>query len=454
MPVLEHDLPGQTLDGYRVGKPVGRGAYAWVFEANQLSLDRGVALKVLDPLVARDPDAANRFDREGRAAARLDHPAIVDVHHAGTSEGLHFLAMRLIRGPGLDVVLRARGALRPEDALAVLRRIAAALDHAHARDVVHRDVKPSNILLERGELGQAWLGDFGIAVVVRMASTLSTATVGTASYMAPEQADSRRIGPAADQYSLACVAYEMLTGRVPFEGEDAVAVLLAHARDPVPPTGSGPLDAVFARALAKEPAGRYRDVAEFVRALDDALRLPVAVGPTTPMRTPAHAPVPPRAELRSPRRLWWYTGGAAAVVTAVVALVFLLRYPDSGAESGWVRLTGPGPVSYATPADWRTTASSDSVVIYSSANGETLFVGTEPSSTVDPVADMRQEFTGCREVSPISVAGKPAARCTVGDNRHITEVATGSAVVRFTFTDISSPADRDEVLGSVRLTGP
>lgn len=447
MPVLEHDLPGRTLDGYRVGRPVGHGAYAWVFEATQLSLDRGIALKVLDPLVARDPEAANRFDREGRAAARLDHPAIVDVHHAGTAEGLHFLAMRLIHGPGLDVVLRERGVLPPGDALAVLRRIAAALDHAHARDVVHRDVKPSNILLEHGEPGRAWLGDFGIAVVVRMANTLSTAAVGTASYMAPEQADSHRIGPPADQYSLACVAYEMLTGRVPFDGDDAVAVLLAHAREPVPTTGSGPLDAVFTRALAKEPAGRYRSVAEFVRALDDALRHPAAVGPTAPLHKPS-----PRAEPRQARRFWWYAGGGLAA--AVITLVVLLRYAGAdGVASGWVRHTGPGPVSYATPAGWRSTGSTDSVVVFSSDTGETLFVGTESSSTVDPVADMRQEFTGCREVSVTSVAGKPAARCSVGGGQHITQVVTGSAVVRFTFTAVSSPADQDGVLDSVRFTG-
>ncbi|HWM05365.1 MAG TPA: serine/threonine-protein kinase, partial [Actinophytocola sp.] len=168
----ELDLAGRTLGGYRVGELLGRGAFGWVYRATQLSLDRVVALKVLDPVVARNPDAARRFDREGRSAASLDHPAIVDVFDADSAGGLHYLAMRLIDGVALDEVLRRRR-LHPGEVAAVLARIAAALHHAHARGVVHRDVKPANILLEHGDPARAWLGDFGIAVSTRIAGALS-----------------------------------------------------------------------------------------------------------------------------------------------------------------------------------------------------------------------------------------------------------------------------------------
>ncbi|MGH2950267.1 MAG: serine/threonine-protein kinase, partial [Solirubrobacteraceae bacterium] len=280
----ELELAGRTLGGYRVDALLGRGAFGWVYRAHQLSLDRTVALKVLDPVVARNPDAARRFDREGRSAASLDHPAIVEVFDADSSGGLHYLAMQLIDGIALDELLRRRR-LAPGELGAMMVRIAPALDHAHARGVVHRDVKPANILLEQGNPARAWLGDFGIAVSVRVAGALSTATVGTAHYMAPEQLEPARVGPASDQYSLACVAYEALTGRRPFgtgNGDDVMAVLLAHRADPVPPTGSPALDAVFRTALAKSPADRYPTVRDFAAALDRARRTSAARPPQPP----------------------------------------------------------------------------------------------------------------------------------------------------------------------------
>jgi tRNA A-37 threonylcarbamoyl transferase component Bud32 len=248
--------PGRTLGRYVVESAIGEGGFATVFRAVDTVLGRPVALKVLDPVAQRDPTVARRFLREGRAVASLDHHAIVPVYDAGEDDGLLWLAMRLIEGRSLAEVLD--GGRRPtgDEVVALVDRIGPALDHAHAQGVVHRDVKPSNILLESGDPTRAWLADFGIAATARTAGRYTTGMLGTAAYMAPEQARPHEVGPPADIYSLGCVVYELVTGRRPFPGDDHVALLMAHATLRVPPSGDARLDRVLARALAKDPAAR------------------------------------------------------------------------------------------------------------------------------------------------------------------------------------------------------
>ncbi|MGH3756790.1 serine/threonine-protein kinase [Actinophytocola sp.] len=435
------DLTGRTLAGYRVGTLLGHGAYGWVFQAHQLSLDRPVALKVLDPAVARNPDAARRFDREGRSAAALDHPAIVDVYHAGESDGFHFLAMRIIDGVALDRML-ARGPLSTPELLALLHRIGPALDHAHARGVIHRDVKPANILLEQGDPGRAWLGDFGIAVSVRLPGATTTATIGTPHYMAPEQAGAGRVGPAADQYSLACVAYQAITGRCPFAGDDMFAVLLAHQAEPPPPTGSPALDAVLGKAMAKQPDARYRTVTEFVAALDAALR---------PARSTVRlAGAPPR---RARGRGRWVAGvGAVALVAAggVTAAVFLPdgTQPTGGeAPPGWVAVDGPGSVRYTVPPDWDK-ADAGPVYRFTASGQQRLTVGSETPVAADPKADLTRLFSCADEPREHTVPAGTAASCTA-DGTRMTVVVAEATAVRFVFTDQVSPADSDTILTSL-----
>ncbi len=262
-------LLGRTVGRYRLDCELGTGAVATVYRATDLALDRLVAVKVLGGPARRDPAAARRFFHEGRLAARLDHPAIVAIYDVGEDDRLLYLAMRLVDGPSLAAA-PAPPATIQED-LAVLHRIGDALDHAHQREVVHRDVKPSNILLEGGQASRACLVDFGIATTVRTSGLYTTGAIGTAAYMAPEQATPGSAGPAADRYSLACVAYELLCGRRPFPGEDHVALLVRHATEPVPPTGSTSLDQVFVAGLAKDPADRPASCAELVAALQRVL---------------------------------------------------------------------------------------------------------------------------------------------------------------------------------------
>ena len=442
MPIPE--LTGRTLAGYRIGEPIGRGASGMVFRARQVSLDREVAFKVLDPAVARDAEAARRFDREGRSAARLDHPAVVDVYQSGVDEGWHFLAMRLINGPSLDKV-RLDGV----GTLSMVDRMAGALDHAHQAGIVHRDVKPANILLERGDPERAWLGDFGIAVALRGAGPLSTAVLGTAAYMAPEQADPARIGPATDQYALACVAYQCLTGRLPFDREDILALLLAHTRDPVPSTGSAALDGVFDRALAKQPEHRYGSVREFAAALRAAcVSPPVAARPMTP--GPAAGATFGRPG-RSRRRRWAWTGLAAVVLVGLgVAGWLIVDANGAGVPAGWTAVSGPGPVSYAVPGGWQRGDAVSSLVTYLSGGTDVLLVGAA-QTTATPAQDLAST-RGCADPVSVTLGGRQGAECRGADGQ-VAEVSLGNTLVRFVFTANTPATDVNGVLNTVTFTG-
>jgi hypothetical protein len=339
--------------------------------------------------------------------------------------------MRLIDGIALDELLRRRR-LGPGELAAILRRIAPALDHAHARGVVHRDVKPANILLQHGDPGRAWLGDFGIAVSMRVAGTLSTAAVGTAHYMAPEQLDAPRVGPAADQYSLACVAFEVLTGRPPFGAgsDDVMAVLLAHRTGSAPPNGSAALDAVFATALARDPADRYPTAADFAAALDRALR----------------TPAPRRA-----RRRWLLAGGVAVVAAGAVAAFTLPGNAGTpttpSTTDGWTTVDGPG-ATFQVPPDWQR-ENTGAVVSFTDSGTQVLVVGGDRGNT-EPADDLRKLYECTGAVDDGAVAGLPAASCAVRD-RHATVVASNGTIVRFAFEPGVSAADRGRVLASLTI---
>ena len=245
---------------------------ASVYEALDPALDRHVALKVLPAEFLHDPAFADRFRQEARVAAKLEHPHIVPIHAYGIEGGRPWMAMRLVTGGSLAERVRALLRCRPARRPAVLRDVAAALDYAHARGVVHRDVKPANVLLD--EAGRAYLADFGIARMLE-GSSVATATgliQGTPSYMAPEQAMGAKVDRLADVYALGVVAFECLTGRVPYTGTTPVAILMKHVQEPVPePTEAEvapALTAVLRRCLAKTPAERWPTAGAFSAALE------------------------------------------------------------------------------------------------------------------------------------------------------------------------------------------
>ena len=228
---------------YEIIEELGRGGFATVYRARDVELERVVALKVLHPHYAEDKQFVDRFRQEARAAARLRHPHIVTVYETGEADGQLYIAMEYLPGRTLQALLDAEGALFLERALPILEQVAEALDYAHAQGVVHRNVKPGNVMVEQAAEGvRATLTDFGLVKALAASTALTSrgTLLGSPEYMSPEQADPQRageVGPAADRYALGVVAYQMLTGRVPFPG-NTPATLYAHEHKPVPPPRS------------------------------------------------------------------------------------------------------------------------------------------------------------------------------------------------------------------------
>src|SRR3954469_10676943 len=289
MAVREGLLP----ERYTGPHPIGRGGMGEIYRATDTSLGRAVAIKVLDDRYAQDENIRARFTREALAAARLSgNSNIITIYDVGEHQDRPFIVMEYLSGGSLEQKLRSEGAQPPRQALEWLEQAANALDTAHREGVVHRDVKPANLLLDRH--GRVHVADFGIASAAGLGSLTQTGTVlGTASYLSPEQAQGERTSAASDLYSLAVVAFELLTGRRPFEGSSAAAEAAAHVTSDVPsvsdvnPSIPHELDPVFAKALAKDPAERYGSCAELVAALRASLE--EAAGATA-----ITAPVPVR----------------------------------------------------------------------------------------------------------------------------------------------------------------
>src|SRR5947207_2631073 len=263
-------------DRYRLQEPIGRGGMATIYRGRDLRMDRTVAIKVLREVYSTDPKFVTRFQREAKAASALQHPNIVQVFDYGQTDGNYFIVMELVEGTDLRRYLRSRGVLDVDRAIIIAHDVALGLGAAHRRAIVHRDVKPQNILVGRD--GSIKLTDFGIASVYKdiNAERLTTTgmTLGTVQYYAPEQAQGEIVSPAADVYALGIVMYEMLTGRTPFDGDTPVAVAMQHIQDPpVPPSQYNPsipiaLEEVILRCLEKAPEMRYRDGTLLARALE------------------------------------------------------------------------------------------------------------------------------------------------------------------------------------------
>jgi len=268
--LLQDDLGGE----YIIEELLQRGGMAAVFLARDSQLGRKVAIKVLPPELSHGQAAAARFKREARTAAALDHPHIVPIHRISTTGRVLWYVMKYVDGESLAQVMQREGSLQPARAANILSQTAEALDFAHKKGVVHRDVKPDNIMID----GRGWVTvmDFGIAKAVdRPGLTGGGATIGTPFYMSPEQCAGGHVAPAADQYGLGVVAYRMLCDQLPFRGDTVFALVQAHISQPVPPlpeTVAAPLAAVVVRALAKRPEERFASVVEFADAFARAAR--------------------------------------------------------------------------------------------------------------------------------------------------------------------------------------
>ena len=339
-PLVQALSEGSLVAGYRVDSLLAHGGMGVLYRATQLSLDRPVALKVIKPELAEDGDFRARFILESQIAASIDHPNVIPIHEADEADGILFIAMRYVQGIDLARLIRRDGALEPSHAVRILSDVAAALDAAHARGLVHRDVKPANVLVTGSpDAEHVYLTDFGL--VKRSASTGGlTKTgqwVGTLDYVAPEQLRGDPVDARADVYALGCLAYQALTGSVPYPRGEDVAKLWAHMHTPPPslrepaPSTPAALDEAVMRAMAKQPDDRFATAGEFSRAAAAALdRRP---GSTRAAGTPPVGEADAARTKPSPRsRVGRAALAAGGLVAVAVLAVVLLSGGDGGSE--------------------------------------------------------------------------------------------------------------------------
>ena len=398
---------GAQLGGFVIERVAGRGGMGVVYRAKQLRPSRTVALKVVSPEFAGDAEFRSRFEHECEIAASIEHSNVIPVYEVGDAAGLLYIAMRYVEGTDLRAVITTEGRLSPARAGGILSQLAAALDAAHAHGLVHRDVKPANVLLAReGDREQVYLTDFGLAKPASSPGrTRVGAFVGTLDYAAPEQLQGQRVDARTDVYAAGCLLYEMLTGRVPFEQEHEASIIYAHMTSPPPsaralvPDLPPGIDAVIARAMAKNPDERYPSAGDLGRAAIAAVsgewatesERSVAVGRAAPATevgpppaaapaatagppsavAPAAAAGPPSAAAPGPpertarrRQIALAIGGGLALIAVVAVLVSGALGGSGGGHPHTVTVrTTPTPtvktyrnaslgVSFSYPASW------------------------------------------------------------------------------------------------------
>ncbi|HXW86634.1 MAG TPA: protein kinase [Streptosporangiaceae bacterium] len=484
---------GSVIAGYRLEERIGAGGMAVVFRAYDSRLDRQVALKLLAPELARDDSFRRRFIRESRAAAAVDDPHIIPVFEAGESAGVLFIAMRYVRGGDVRSLIDQGGALPPGRVADIVSQAAAALDAAHARGLVHRDVKPANMLLEARSApdlpDHVYLSDFGLTKTSLGTSLALTGTgefLGTLEYVAPEQIEGLPLDGRCDEYSLACSAFEMLCGQPPFRREPSISVMYAHLSEPPPavrqyrPGLPAAIDEVLQRALAKAPDDRYPSCGEFAAALRQLLAgqpdskgraaadqtatqfavpaVAAASGPATqgadPWRDlrrgnslPGPAAAPP---VRS--RPWWRSpapiGGIGVLVVALAVGGFFVasrghaRAGASGATVGSslpaAALTPPGCTTATAPAKTLGEVASDSLSLPGpfgvAVRGPYAFVSGGNAVTV--LSDNGSALLPTL-LRTISVPGANKGDAITHDGRYVLAAAGSGAVV----VDVAAAVD-------------
>ncbi|MHB8800721.1 MAG: serine/threonine-protein kinase [Thermoanaerobaculia bacterium] len=469
---------GRKLGRYVLSRKLGAGGMAEVWEAFDEGLHRSVAVKVVRDEIAGEAEFRERFIREARLAAGLEHPRILPIYDFGTEAGVTYLVMPLL--PGGSLRERITGPMHPEEAIDCLASIAAALDHAHARGVLHRDVKPSNVLVDAS--GSLLLADFGLAKSTAVSSELTAAgmVVGTPAYMAPEQAIGRPVDARADQYALGVLAFELLTGRTPFRSESPFAVLDKHLREAPPPPSTfvpslpASVDAVLARALAKQPQERFTTCREMVEALAGALGVSVPVRPATAVRPvgaldptwiagsgavpppiatppPSWPPPPPSnvtlpaprtaVTMRRPAASGLPAGAVAAIAVAALLLV------GGMAAVGWFIFARPKPGGEPSAAATRPAALPTAPSTEGPGDASAISTDADSSSAEDASTVTIEELG-----IPTAVPSTPAS--AVPSSSASSQVETGMRRTPASGTTAVAPTPEPQVTTPERASGP
>ena len=389
------DLIGKTLGPYRILEQIGVGGMATVYKAYQPSMDRDVAIKILPHYLSQDAEFAKRFQREARAIARLEHAHILPVYDYGEADDITYIAMRYVQAGTLKERI-ARGPLPLDEINRLVGQIGSALDYAHRLGIIHRDVKPSNVLID--DQGNTYLTDFGLARMMESSQqlTASGVGVGTPAYMSPEQGQGIKVDHRSDIYSLGVVLYEMVTGHVPYEAETPMGVVLKHISDPLPlprklaPNVPEGVEKVILRALAKDPAHRFQTACEMVEALNLAVRK-AAPEPARPVAVEAAPSGASISFVTRVERVWEKPRGKFALVGGAVVVLVVL---------GLLLSQLPGRVQIAAPGPALSTAEGVTATgVVAPTTGKTAQPTTAPTATAIPA-------------TPASAAA-PAAQCRI-----------------------------------------
>ena len=403
---------------YQLGRLLGAGGMARVVAARDLRLDRSVAIKLV-PVAGIDRAGRERFVREAWSAAGFAHPDAVAVYDAGESDGYLFLVMELVDGSSLAERLAERGRLDVDEALRITRRVLAALGAAHEAGIVHRDVKPGNVLL--GAAGEVKLADFGIAKRlgdITADVTSSGQFVGTPKYLAPEQVVGERSTPATDVYAVGVVLYEMLAGRPPYDAGNSMATAIAHRDAPIPdlhrarPEVPAHVVAVVRRAMAKRPAERFGSAAEMAAALAQPpatirpLVMPVP-GPEASGPSPTRKPDPTEIMVAPPfrrQKAWWWAAAAGIAVGGGVALAVAQRDDPPDVSAGPL---GTGSLVTTSVAPTTTAAPTTSLAPTTTTAPTTTIPPTTPPPTVPPLPDTIEELIAWLERTSAGSVRRP-----------------------------------------------
>ena len=414
---------GRVLgDRYELVDQLGFGGMAEVFRARDLRLGRDVAVKVLRADLARDPSFQSRFRREAQAAASLSHPAVVAVFDTGEDGGVPYIVMELVEGRTLRDILQTEGKLPPERAVEVVAYVCEALEYSHQAGIVHRDIKPGNVMVTT--TGEVKVMDFGIARAVTASQSTMTQTaavMGTAQYLSPEQARGEHVDARSDIYSTGCLLYELLCGRPPFLGDSPVAVAYQHVReDAAPPSRHaatiGPdLDAIVLMAIAKNPAHRYQTAAEMrddldrVRRGEPVLAAPVLVDETTTFAPTPAAPVVATTRLRTPedrarrrRRAYIWLAVGAVALAALAALLTNALLGDSGKRVDTPNVIGL-PLAQAIETLRLANLEAGKITRVYSEEPPNEVVDQSPTSDIDSVEGGKVDLTVSQGVEIVSV---------------------------------------------------
>jgi serine/threonine protein kinase/Tol biopolymer transport system component len=437
---MADELTGQTLGQYHIQMVLGKGGMSTVYMAHQPSMDRTVAIKVLPRAFLHDDTFLIRFQTEARTIAKLEHLHILPVYDVGEDQGIPYIVMRYLTGGTLADLIETR-LPNMSTVIRIVEQIADALDYAHAHNIIHRDMKPSNILLDSS--GNAYLADFGIARVAEQAASLTgSRVIGTPPYIAPEMIrKGEEVTHSADIYALGSITFEMLTGDPPYVDDDPTKVLMAHVLEPVPsvrsfdPNISPEVDAVVQRCLAKNPYGRYDTASEFATALAKAnqpgqVRTAPSEEATVPVEAARPAP-PPAPQPREPRKKEASTADVpieaeearprlntgcllvGAVILAVIGAVMIAAYMITGGDPGsLLSLMTPLPTRTPQPTVTPTPSEDEEEPTPSAESGDTSSSGLLPPPTSGARLAFASNRDGDYEIFVIEVDGSNLLQLT------------------------------------------